>query len=152
MPRRNGNDLRKPNEGLGPTLEAAQVTRLKELYETANGAAGKHREKSQLLQFAKAENEEPAERFAKIEAENTDKNEATIARATSRGEKLGVEALNKIAGASLDKGIELDALKDMDEPAREALIERAVAVRHQIFTALKIAEPFFRSGGTNLTP
>jgi hypothetical protein len=81
------------------------------------------------MQFAEPTSGESAERFTKVEAENTGKNEATIIRAAARGEALGFETLNRIVGTSLDKGVEIDALKKMDEPEREALIERATAVR-----------------------
>jgi hypothetical protein len=72
-----------------PALEAAQIKRLKELYlflhpETKHGAVGKHRPKSQSSQIANSENADPAERFAKVEAANTSKNEATIARAAAQ--------------------------------------------------------------------
>jgi hypothetical protein len=40
-----------------------------------------------------------------------------VARAAARGEKLGVDTLNQIAGRSLDKGVELDALKGMKKLA-----------------------------------
>lgn len=46
-----------------------------------------------------------------------------------RADTLGGD-LNKIAGTSLDKGVEMDALIKMEEPQRKKLIERAVRGEH----------------------
>jgi hypothetical protein len=42
----------------------------------------------------------------------------------ARAEKLG-DDIHKIAGTSLDKGVEMDALIKLPEPERAALIDRA---------------------------
>ncbi len=49
-----------------------------------------------------------------------------IQRHLSRADALG-DDLERIAGTSLDKGVELDALKAMHEPERKELIDRAAA-------------------------
>ena len=56
-----------------------------------------------------------AERFTKATADAIGKSERAIQAAAARGEALGDDLLD-IAGTSLDKGIELDALVSMPEP------------------------------------
>jgi hypothetical protein len=93
--------------------EAAAVTRRKAIYlelypETAAGAAGghaKHGSASDNLSFAEST------------AGATGKDRRTIERAAARGEALG-DDLNDIAGTSLDKGVELDALAKMAKDKR----------------------------------
>lgn len=64
--------------------------------------------------------------FTKSTADATGKDKRAIERAASRGENLG-DDLDDIAGTSLDKGVELDALAKMPEPARKAIIKQAKA-------------------------
>lgn len=52
------------------------------------------------------------------------RSERDIQRAAARGEALG-DDLRGIAGTSLDKGLELDALAKMAWPKRKAIIDRA---------------------------
>jgi len=47
--------------------------------------------------------------FVTATADATGKDERTIRRAAARGEALG-DDLDQVAGTSLDKGVELDAL------------------------------------------
>jgi hypothetical protein len=51
--------------------------------------------------------------FVSDAAGATGKDKRTVERAAARGEALG-DDLNDIAGTSLDKGVELDALAKMD--------------------------------------
>ena len=69
--------------------------------ETANGATGGGH--NQLRQ-----NGEAASRFTADTAERTGRSERTIQRDAARGKALGAD-LNRIAGTSLDKGVEIDA-------------------------------------------
>lgn len=64
--------------------------------------------------------------FAAATAAITGENVRSIQRHIARAEALG-DDLDRLAGTSLGKGVELDALKAMPEPERKALIERAVA-------------------------
>ncbi len=90
---------------LTPAQEASAVFRRKFIYEqlhpeTKAGAAGghaKHGSASDNLSFAEST------------AAATGKDKRTVERAAARGEALG-DDLNDIAGTSLDKGVELDAL------------------------------------------
>ena len=65
-----------------------------------------------------------ADRFTLDAARNIGRSERTIQRDARRGEILGAEFLRRIAGTSLDKGIELDALVNMDCAQRDRLAER----------------------------
>jgi len=62
--------------------------------------------------------------FTRATADATGKDKRTVERAAARGEALG-DDLNDIAGTSLDKGVELDALVKMEAPERARIIERA---------------------------
>lgn len=125
------NLIRAP---LTPAQRAYAISRRKRLWEVLHGkeeqaeeagvancdthqeydAAGRPRTPQQRQQFA-AET-----------AERTQQNKATVCRHISRGDALG-ERLLEIAGTSLDKGLELDALKALPDTTRATLIERARA-------------------------
>lgn len=62
--------------------------------------------------------------FAAETAERTGQSKAAVNRHAARGEALG-DSLHEIAGTSLDKGVELDALRSLPEEDRQQLIERA---------------------------
>lgn len=64
--------------------------------------------------------------FASETAKVSGEPKASIHRHLSRAEALGDDLL-KVAGTSLDKGVELDALKAMPAGDRAPLIERALA-------------------------
>lgn len=65
--------------------------------------------------------------FAAATAAATGGTDRTVRRAAARGEKLGADLLDRIAGTSLDKGAELDALAALPTEQREDLVTRAVA-------------------------
>ena len=64
--------------------------------------------------------------FAAETAAVTGESKSQINRHIARAEALG-DDLDKVAGTSLDKGVELDALKAMPPEVRAPLIERAQA-------------------------
>lgn len=64
--------------------------------------------------------------FAADTSERTGQDKATINRHVSRAEALG-DDLEAVTGTSLDKGVELDALKGMPPEERAPLIEKARA-------------------------
>lgn len=99
---------------LSPAEEAAHLARRKDLFEarssgttcpTGGGAPGENKA------------------FAQETAEKTGQSKRDINRKAARAES--VPGIERVAGTSLDKGVELDALADMDETAREALIAKA---------------------------
>jgi ParB-like chromosome segregation protein Spo0J len=137
---------------------AVAVARRKAIYEalhpeTAHGATGKKRPKTQSRQvgdsngvddFAKLPtssnvngrrketrrqlgDESGALRFTQATAEATGASERTIQREAERGEKIGEEVLRKVAGTSLDKGEELDGLARLPEEKRAEIADRAAA-------------------------
>lgn len=64
--------------------------------------------------------------FASETAEVSGESKTAVNRHIARAEALG-EDIDEVVGTSLDKGVELDALKKMPEPERKELIERAKA-------------------------
>lgn len=70
---------------------------------------------------------EPAERFTRATAPMIGSSERKVQLEVRRGEVIGPAALTKVAGTSLDKGEELDALAKLPEARRAALIDRAAA-------------------------
>lgn len=64
--------------------------------------------------------------FAAETAAITGESKSQINRHLARADALG-DDLDRITGTSLDKGVEMDALKAMPEPERKELIDRAVA-------------------------
>lgn len=64
--------------------------------------------------------------FASDTAEATGQTKQSINQHVSRAEALGDDLL-EVTGTSLDKGVELDALKAMPEPERKELIQKAKA-------------------------
>lgn len=64
--------------------------------------------------------------FAADTAGASGESKAQVNRHLARAEALG-DDLDEVAGTSLDKGVELDALKDMDPEDRRELIGRAKA-------------------------
>ena len=64
--------------------------------------------------------------FAASTAAVSGESKRSINQHLARADALG-DDLERIKGTSLDKGVELDALKDMPEPERKELIDRAAA-------------------------
>lgn len=64
--------------------------------------------------------------FASETAEVSGESKSQINRHVARAEALG-DQINEVVGTSLDKGVELDALKDMGAEDRQDLIDRAKA-------------------------
>jgi ParB-like chromosome segregation protein Spo0J len=108
---------------LTPAERSSLTARRKKIYEEAHpetkqGArAGKKGRKSCDLSTA---------RFTADTAKKTGKSERAVQLDAARGEALAGD-LDKIAGTSLDKGVELDALAKMTPEQRAPLIERAAA-------------------------
>ena len=67
-----------------------------------------------------------ARAFAAETASITGESKSQVNRHIARADALGND-LDRVAGTSLDKGVELDAMKSMTQPERTALIDRAVA-------------------------
>ena len=104
---------------LTPAQEAYQVSRRKEVYEAlhpetshgGNGSSGKFCHTNTAS-------------FVADTSRQTGKAERTLRLDASRGEALGQD-LKRVAGTSLDKGVELDALAKLPSTEREDLVARA---------------------------
>lgn len=109
---------------LTPAEAALQTARRKEIYEVLHPEAKAQVRQGLIRQGAADDNLSPA--FTEATANATGKDQRAIQRDAARGEALG-DDLEAIAGTSLDKGVELDALAKLPEPERRHIIQRAVA-------------------------
>ncbi|MFG1359120.1 hypothetical protein [Xanthobacter pseudotagetidis] len=105
--RENGKFCRPCRAELSPAEAAYQTARRKEIYETLHPEARAQVRQAHIRNGAAADNLSVA--FAADAALKTGRDERTVRRDAARGEALG-ESLKDIAGTSLDKGVELDAL------------------------------------------
>jgi len=104
---------------LTPAQESAAIHRCKAIYEELHPETKHGDRKSDQVA-------ESATRFTKATAEATGKSERSIREVAARGEELG-DDLGRIAGTSLDKGVEMDALAKMSISERASVINRAIA-------------------------
>ena len=102
---------------LSPAQRAAAISRRKEVWEAL------HPELSDKLS-GKGPGRPVS--FAGDTQDKTGENERDTRRHLSRAAALGPD-IHEVVGTSLDKGVELDALKDMDADERHDLIQRAKA-------------------------
>ena len=82
-----------------------------------------HQEKDAL---GRSKSPQQEQQFAASTAAAAGMTKQAINQHLARAEALG-DDLERITGTSLDKGVEMDALKTMSEPERKELIDRAVA-------------------------
>lgn len=119
------NELREIDENLcraelTPAQRAYAIKRRKEIWEARSPNSGKT--------FSTIEPRTPGrpKEFAADTAAVTGQTKQSINQHVSRAEALGDDLL-EVTGTSLDKGVELDALKAMPEPERKELIQKAKA-------------------------
>jgi len=110
---------------LSPAQVAAAIARRKELYEALHPKTVHGGDRKSSRQNVDLKGKAATKRFSKATAEAIGKPERHIQRAARRGEKIGAAALQQIAGTSLDKPSELDALAALDAQKREELVTRA---------------------------
>ena len=108
---------------LSPAEAAYQTSRRKEIYETLHPEA-KHVTERGGPGRGKTTDNLSAVSFTSDAAAKTGRDERTVRRDAARGEALG-EALKDIAGTSLDKGVELDALAKLPADQRGDIVARA---------------------------
>lgn len=101
---------------LSPAQEAAHIARRKEIWAELNSGENfpENRERGRPKEFA-----------AEL-AEITGEDKSGINRKLRRVDGLGPD-IHRIAGTSLDKGVEMDALIKLPAPQRAELIDRAAA-------------------------
>jgi ParB-like chromosome segregation protein Spo0J len=100
---------------LSPAEEAAHLSRRKELFELIKLETGRS-----SPSLGGRGNKE----FAADTAERTGTPKRTVNQKIARAEALGAD-IHEVAGTSLDKGTELDALSKMSPEARKPLIQEA---------------------------
>ena len=105
---------------LTPAQRAAAVARRKEIWEAI------HPETAIRRNPAKGKPPVPEASFATDTERATGEDQRRTREHLRRAEALGPD-LHAIIGTSLDKGVELDALKDMEPEDRKDLIQRAQA-------------------------
>jgi ParB family transcriptional regulator, chromosome partitioning protein len=113
---------------LAPAQMASAMARRKEIYlalhpETAPGKAQARGLNTKIGRGDVADNLSPT--FAVATAAKTGKNRRFVERAAARGEAITPQTLDKIAGTSLDKAVELDALAKISAKKRDELIDTA---------------------------
>jgi ParB-like chromosome segregation protein Spo0J len=110
---------------LSAAQRAKAIKRRKEIWEAMRPNVGGA---SCATQKATAHKDRPQNQkeFAADTASASGESKAQVNRHLARAEALG-EDLDEIAGTSLDKGVELDALKDLPQEERKELIQRAKA-------------------------
>jgi hypothetical protein len=115
---------------LSPAIRLTLTKQRKALYEekyteTKRGSAGGRAKADKGAKSQNATEQPPA--FIDVQAKQTGRHRATIARELSEARKIGDAAMKKIVGTSLDKQSEITALAAMDEHERQEIVDRAVA-------------------------
>jgi len=116
---------------LSPAERAAHIYRRAELWEKKRKVQKEESNGQNLADTLKVSKrgrvgEGRPKQFAAETAAIAKTSKSAVNQDISRAEKLGPD-LSKIAGTSLDKGVEIDALIKLPEPKRASLIERAAA-------------------------
>jgi hypothetical protein len=114
---------------LTPAQTAAAVARRKEIYLALHPetAAGKSQAKGMNVKLGRGDvSEKCSPTFTKATAAASAMNRRSVEKAAARGQSIKPETLERIAGTSLDKGVELDALAKIPADQRDELIEKAV--------------------------
>lgn len=123
------NELREIDENLcraelTPAQRAYAIKRRKEIWEIRNPGNQVGQVVPPEIGYKNPPSQEKG--FAADTAEATGQSKKDINRHISRAEALGDDLL-EVTGTSLDKGVELDALKAMPEAERKGLIQKAKA-------------------------
>lgn len=121
---------------LTPAQAAYQTARRKEIYETLHPEA-KAQVRQANARWNADDNLSPA--FTDATAKATGKTIREVQRNAARGEALG-ETLKIVAGTSLDKGVELDALAQLPPEQREEIVARAQRGEKVSARAVKLAD------------
>jgi len=109
---------------LSPAQRAASIARRKELWEILHPESSRRNPPTGNIGYG---NPPPAAKsFAADTQERTGESDRRTREHLARAASLGPD-LHAVIGTSLDKGVELDALKDMPADERRDLIDRAKA-------------------------
>lgn len=110
---------------LSAAQRAASIKRRKEIWEALHPSSGTNCPETRVSSRGRAGEGRPVE-FAADTASKTGENKRDVNRHVARAEALGPD-IHAVIGTSLDKGVELDALKTIPAEDRKELIERAKA-------------------------
>jgi ParB-like chromosome segregation protein Spo0J len=110
---------------LSAAQRAKAIKRRKEIWEAMRPSSGTNCPETRVSERGRVGEGRPAE-FAADTSRASGESKRDVNRHLARAEALG-EYLDEIAGTSLDKGVELDALKDLPQEERKELIQRAKA-------------------------
>lgn len=105
---------------------AVHIKRRKQIWEALHPTEAGGRSLPTCLSDGRKAGPQHERRFAADTAAVSDESKRSINQHLARAESLG-DDLPRVAGTSLDKGVELDALAKMPEPERKGLIDRADA-------------------------
>lgn len=94
------------------------------MWEDINGPAKANSAKAANASMGRKTDVNANSAFTSATSKSSGKSLRAVQVAAQRGEALGPD-LQRIAGTSLDKGVEMDALIKMKEPERKKIIERA---------------------------
>lgn len=113
---------------LSPAQEAAHILRRQVIWRKINGKDDGEETTRNSRSLGGRGNKDFASEVAAIvgSGRNPESVKRDVQLKIARARDLG-EEIHKIAGTSLDKGVEMDALIKLPAPARTAIIERAVA-------------------------
>ncbi|WP_186079329.1 ParB N-terminal domain-containing protein [Burkholderia gladioli] len=123
---------------LTPAQRTASIARRKQIWEALHPEIQVAQVEPPEIGYAKPPKQEKA--FAAEPAVLTGQSKSDINRHVARAEALG-DDIERLVGTSLDKGVELDALKAMPEPARKEVIERAVSGEKVSARSILAAQP-----------
>jgi ParB-like chromosome segregation protein Spo0J len=112
---------------LRPADQAVAISRRKAIYEKLNPETAHGGDRKSAEAKSTRQNGDLNDRFSKDTADRTGLSERTIQRNAERARKIGEDNLRKIAGTSLDKPGELDALAKLDAATRDDICNRAAS-------------------------
>jgi ParB-like chromosome segregation protein Spo0J len=114
-------------ENLTPAQMTAAVARRKQIYEALHPETAHGGDRRSSRRTGNLKQNGTAKRFTKATAEATGRSERNIQRAARQGEKIGSRDLERLAGTSLDKVSELEALANLTPDERKILIDKAAS-------------------------
>lgn len=111
---------------LTASQRAQAIRRRKQIWEALHPGETGGKSLPTCLSDGRAAGPQHEQGFAASTAAVSGESKRSINQHLARADALG-DDLERIAGTSLDKGVEMDALKAMPEPERKELIDRAAA-------------------------
>jgi len=114
-------------ENLTPAQMTAAVARRKEIYEALHPETAHGGDRRSSRRTGDMMRRGRVKRFTRATAEATGRSERNIQRAARQGEKIGPQDLERLAGTSLDKISELEALANLTSEERKVLIDKAAS-------------------------